>query len=322
MRHGADKLARRVTRQLRVRIQRDDVLHLRQDGGFSDDERKTLRAHRRAATSSSRRACRACAHGPSRSAPARSSGEGDGKDRTSWQRGESATRRRRLASSCCLTGSRRGRIFDSARRSALRRFAAAMHPREAVSSRGVWKVGQQAEMQVCVAIGQEPDLERLDQVLDAATLVSIDGTTTSVRACAAMPVLKSIRGSACGVTSSVASQLTTVTAAWLVASRQSRMTSDRISWFTPAPLGGRAERCGADAYDQCDGTQIDQAAETRSPTRRKLAPSETSTRQRVRAREGPCRSGRSRRVPRDHRLLGRRACPRQGDRFRRPPRLR
>ena len=50
------------------------------------------------------------------------------------------------------------------------------------------------------------------------------GTTTSVRDSAAMPAEKSIRGSACGVTSNVASQFTSVTANWLVASRESTMT--------------------------------------------------------------------------------------------------
>ena len=36
-----------------------------------------------------------------------------------------------------------------------------------VSSRRIAKIGQQAEVQVVVAIGQEPDFQRLDQVLDA-----------------------------------------------------------------------------------------------------------------------------------------------------------
>ena len=41
MRHGTDKLPRGVTRQLRVRIEGDDVLHLRQNGRRAHDERKT-----------------------------------------------------------------------------------------------------------------------------------------------------------------------------------------------------------------------------------------------------------------------------------------
>ena len=51
------------------------------------------------------------------------------------------------------------------------------------------------------------------------------GTTTSVRDCAGMPAEKSIRGSGCGVTSSVASQFTSATANWLTASSE-RMPID------------------------------------------------------------------------------------------------
>ena len=54
--------------------------------------------------------------------------------------------------------------------------------------------------------------------------MSMVGTITSVRASAAMPAEKSIRGSGCGVTISVASQFTIVTASWLVANRQSTTT--------------------------------------------------------------------------------------------------
>ena len=43
MHHGADKLPRRVARQLGVGIQRDDVSHLREDRCSTDDERKTVR---------------------------------------------------------------------------------------------------------------------------------------------------------------------------------------------------------------------------------------------------------------------------------------
>ena len=47
------------------------------------------------------------------------------------------------------------------------------------------------------------------------TLVSIVGTTTSVRDCAGMPFEKSMRGRRSGVTSSVASQFVNVMASWL-----------------------------------------------------------------------------------------------------------
>jgi hypothetical protein len=42
MRDGADKLARSVARQLRIRIERDDVPHLREDGCCADDQRKPV----------------------------------------------------------------------------------------------------------------------------------------------------------------------------------------------------------------------------------------------------------------------------------------
>ena len=42
MRHGADKLPRRIARQLRIGIERDDVLHLRENGRRADNERKTV----------------------------------------------------------------------------------------------------------------------------------------------------------------------------------------------------------------------------------------------------------------------------------------
>ena len=38
--HRADELPRRITRQLRVGVERDDVLHLREDLRRADDHRK------------------------------------------------------------------------------------------------------------------------------------------------------------------------------------------------------------------------------------------------------------------------------------------
>ena len=54
-----------------------------------------------------------------------------------------------------------------------------------------------------------------------AALVSMVGTTTSVWNVDGMPVEKSMRGSGLVVTSSVASQLTSATANWLLASTAS-----------------------------------------------------------------------------------------------------
>src|SRR5438105_1799597 len=43
MRHGADKLSRRIARQLRIRIQRDDIFHVRQNFRLAGDKRETIR---------------------------------------------------------------------------------------------------------------------------------------------------------------------------------------------------------------------------------------------------------------------------------------
>ena len=51
-----------------------------------------------------------------------------------------------------------------------------------------------------------------------SAVVSIVGTTTSVRNEGGSPSEKSMRGSGCGVTSSVTTQFTMPTASWLVAS--------------------------------------------------------------------------------------------------------
>ena len=76
------------------------------------------------------------------------------------------------------------------------------------------KVGQQAEMQVLVAIGEEADFERFDQVLDVVRAVrACVGTTTSVRHVRRNAVAKNPCAAAdAGVTSNVASQFTSATA--------------------------------------------------------------------------------------------------------------
>ncbi len=42
MRHGPDQLARGVARQLRIRVQRDDVFHPDEHGSRTDDEREAV----------------------------------------------------------------------------------------------------------------------------------------------------------------------------------------------------------------------------------------------------------------------------------------
>ena len=54
MRHGTDKLPSRITRQLRIRIQCNHVLHGGKNGRVSDDERKAIRSATPAAASQQR----------------------------------------------------------------------------------------------------------------------------------------------------------------------------------------------------------------------------------------------------------------------------
>ena len=74
------------------------------------------------------------------------------------------------------------------------------------------KIGQQAEVQVSVPICQESHFKRLDQILLFCVLMSIVGTTTSVRNSGGIPLEKSMRGNGWGFTSSVTSQFTRATA--------------------------------------------------------------------------------------------------------------
>jgi hypothetical protein len=53
VRHGADELPRRIARQLRIGVQRDDVLDGRQERAIADDERKAVPAPPRSSAFSS-----------------------------------------------------------------------------------------------------------------------------------------------------------------------------------------------------------------------------------------------------------------------------
>jgi len=64
-------------------------------------------------------------------------------------------------------------------------------------------------VQVIVTICQEPDLQRLDQILDVGSVREERWTTTRVLDSSGIPSEKSMRGSGCGVTSNEASQFTT-----------------------------------------------------------------------------------------------------------------
>ena len=114
-------------------------------------------------------------------------------------------------------------------------------------ARRVAEVGEQREVQVRVAVGEEAHLERLDQRVDALRRsASIVGTTTSVRERGRDAVEKSRRGSARGCTSSVATQLTSATASWLAADQQ-RGDGDRHAspGATGSAASGVAKPCEA-----------------------------------------------------------------------------
>ncbi len=68
-----------------------------------------------------------------------------------------------------------------------------------------------------------------------SALVSIVGTTTSVRDCEGSPREKSIRGSGRGVTSNVAIQLTMPSPSWLVASSRSTASVHSRTSEAPSP---------------------------------------------------------------------------------------
>ena len=202
--------ARRITRQLRVRVQRDDVLHLREDGRRADDERKIVRSDRRARARSSRQACRACVRDPSRSARPHSSVAGGETDRTRCRAASPAS-----APSAFRFPCRRCSPWPYFRFSSLIRASASRSSGSSAGSDSSCASGKSVSKPKCrcasrLARNRTSSASTRSSTLRA--LVSMVGTTTSVRASAAMPAEKSIRGSGCGVTSNVASQFTIVTA--------------------------------------------------------------------------------------------------------------
>ena len=166
MRHRADELPRSVTRKLRVRIQRNDVLHLRKDRRRGDDERKTLRiaAAQERVQVLELAALAFAAHpfpgvGIPASRPVQQIEHAalGGKARVV---GVSLVRFRRALATPVLSIE----LIDTHRCQAKQRLV--LRKRFLV---GVRKIGQQSEVQVRVAIGQEPDFKRLDQILDVVS---------------------------------------------------------------------------------------------------------------------------------------------------------
>ena len=312
MRHGADELPRRIARQLRIRVQGDDVLHAGQHRGVADDERKAVAATacRRAAARSGPPACRACARSPSRSGRAGSSGAGDGTGRR--------------CRSCAGSPSLPYFAFSASIRVS-GQLQQRRRPRRAIPACASRKVGQQAEVQVVRRDwpGTGPPAPRPD-LRRSAALVSMVGTTTSVRDCrrdafgevharqrmrrhqqGCQPVHQRHRQLAGGQQRercrSAPAPNRHTPAASACASR-------------PPPMITREQRDGAQIQEQWEAARRSAAG----PRRRR-----GEHRPPARVPAGPCRSGRSRRAR--ARSCGPASVPRvarQLDRLAWPPRLR
>ena len=187
MRQRADHQPRRVARQLRVRIERDDVAHALQDRDVADDFREAALS-RRGAWRSDRPACRACARSPSRRLPGRSSGAGDERDK----------RCRR----------ERPRISRSSARCLRAPGGRAPRRRAAISAAASTKSVNKAKCRHGSRLARYRTSSPSSRCSMPAALVSIVGTATSVRCSGGMPCSKSIRGNDCGLSNCVANQLT------------------------------------------------------------------------------------------------------------------
>ncbi len=147
VRHGADELARGVARQLRVRIQGDHVFHAGQHRGGSDHQGESVAAAlpQQAVQVRQLAALALVTHpDPVMGVPAARAMEQE-------EDVVPTLRVLRVQGVDPLPGQLQQRRILS------QRFL-----------RGVAQIGQQAEVQVGVAIGQEPDFQRLDEGLDVA----------------------------------------------------------------------------------------------------------------------------------------------------------
>ena len=144
----------------------------------------------------------------------------------------------------------------------------------------------------------------------SSALVSIVGTTTSVRDCGGSPCEKSMRGSGRGVTSNVASQFTIPTASWLVASsrRMPSVTSTRVG--NPVAMRLRQQRRGERRRDRRDRAEVQQQRNPPPDPAERLGERTGASPPLARAAADPCRSDRSRRGRRDRRRRSCRRCRR------------
>ena len=108
-----------------------------------------------------------------------------------------------------------------------------------------------------------------------SALVSIVGTTTSVRDSGGIPSEKSMRGSGCGVTSRVASQFTSATASWLAPTAARAAASSGQQPAAAIRSGARAlpaqPGCEAAAI-RGDRAQIEQQGEAGAASVAVIAP--------------------------------------------------
>ena len=226
-------------------------------------------------------ACRACARSPSRCVPAAFQRRGR------WNR-KKGRRLPRIAPVLLVECS----IRCCARRSSGSSSGS-------VSSRRVAKIGQQAEVQAASRLARKRTSSASTRSSIAAALVSMVGTTTSVRDRAECPRRNpSAAAAAASPAGSPASSPAPPPAGWCPAARATTATSDqqashaarrRSAWRSRPPARKRGQ--------QRDGAQIEQQREARTPACAALSAEERRTsRPRAPAAADPCRSGSSRRA--------------------------
>jgi hypothetical protein len=162
---------------------------------------------------------------------------------------------------------------------------------------GVAKIGQQAEVQVFIAIGQKPDFQRLDQILDVRGAGQHRRHHHQRARVGGMPS-ESPSGQGMRRHQQVASQFTSATArltgAAAAACRQAA-SSHPAHARRPAPAPAEPSE---DHGDQRDPAQVQQQGKRACRPAPGLGAGRR-TAAAARARASPCRSGRSRRARRD-----------------------
>ena len=168
-------------------------------------------------------------------------------------------------------------------------------------------------MEVGVPIGEEPDLQRLDQAFDVLGAGEHRRHHDQrARTARGSPLEKSMRGSGRGVTSSVASQFTIPTASWLARQQQ----DDPEQWRQQSAgdaiaMRLRQQRRGESDCDRRDRAEVEQQGDAPPDCAERLGRANSASPPRARGAADPCRSGRSRRGRRDRRRRFSRRCRRR-----------